>query len=311
MKKVLAAVLTLCLCVNISFAFDPYADEEIEKKSYKKLYYGIALTLLGGFLAYDGFSQEEVDVSKPNVEYATVLHSEWSQNEGGGFNYTLRSGWSPYEYSPEGVPSTSIGIEENVLYNNGNVDLRNVTIEVRYKHANDIVIVDEYPETHLYNGTATSDGYHIATYYTDNQNPSAGGKTECIGIDLKKGQTLTWEDVWEYTTIVTSPPDGNPRETDKTKPNPEGLNLGENALNLMDIRVVLNKDKQYKPIYEKRNKSDIEGVCGIMVGIVGIYFIIDHFLDMHKFNVYAKRHNLNLKIATAPSEYKLMIQKRI
>ena len=49
-KKILSVLLTLCLFVNVSFAFDPYADEEVEKKSYKKLYYGIALTLLGGFL---------------------------------------------------------------------------------------------------------------------------------------------------------------------------------------------------------------------------------------------------------------------
>ena len=37
MKKVLSVVLTLCLFANVSFAaFDPYADEEVEKKSYKK-----------------------------------------------------------------------------------------------------------------------------------------------------------------------------------------------------------------------------------------------------------------------------------
>ena len=79
----------------------------------------------------------------------------------------------------------------------------------------------------------------------------------------------------------------------------------------MDIRVKLNKNKQYKPIYETRHKSDIEGVAGILIGITGIYFIVDHFLDMHKFNAYAKRHNLNLKVATASNEYKLMLQKRI
>lgn len=311
MKKLLVALITICLCVNVSFAFDPYADEEVEKKSYKKLYYGIALTLLGGFLAYDGFSQEEIDVSKPNVEYTTVLHSEWNQNEGVGFKYTLRSGWSPYKYSPAGVPNVPIGIEDNIIYNNGNVDLYNVTIEVRYKHAHNIVIVDEYPETHPYNGKATSDGYHVATYYTNNESPSDVGKTECININLKKGQSLTWEDVWQYTTSQSNSPNGSNREINEAEENPDGLNLGVNALNLMDVRVVLKKDKQYKPIYEKRNKSDVEGVCGIMVGIVGIYFIVDHFLDMHKFNVYAKKHNLNLKIATAPSEYKLMIQKRI
>ena len=41
LKKLLTVFITLCLCVNVSFAFDPYADEEVEKKSYKKLYYGI------------------------------------------------------------------------------------------------------------------------------------------------------------------------------------------------------------------------------------------------------------------------------
>lgn len=309
MKKVLAAVLTLCLCVNISFAFDPYADEEIEKKSYKKLYYGIALTLLGGFLAYDGFSQEEVDVSKPSVEYATVLHSEWSQYPIGDNKYFsektygIKSGYSDFDYVYYG---NKYSVEQNILYNNGNVDLENITIEVRYRYGNEgknAVIEDDGWRNK--NGIQTSDNYHVATI------DDGISRTEYINFSLKKGENIKWSDVWGYCSTYASQPNGRERGEDSSGENLTGLNLGENALNLMDVRVVMKKNQQYKPIYEKRNKSDIEGVCGIMVGIVGIYFIIDHFLDMHKFNVYAKRHNLNLKIATAPSEYKLMIQKRI
>ena len=296
MKKFFSIILALCLVANISFAFDPYADEEVEKKSYKKLYYGIALTLLGGFLVYDGFSKVEVDVSKPSVDYTTVLHSEWSQNEHSEHQYTLRSGYSPYQYSPEGSKKD---IEPNILYNNGNVDLNNIVIEVRYKNQSGY-ITDEYPDEHLNNGAATSDGYHVAQYSETYE-----------GISLAKGKSITWQDVWEYRTDDTSPPLGTQRDPDETKDNPNGLLLGKKALSLMDIRVKLKKNQQYKPIYEKRNKCDAEGVAGILVGITGIYFIVDHFLDMHKFNAYAKKHHLNLKVATASNGYKLMLQKRI
>lgn len=331
MKKFFSILITLCLCISVSFAeFDPYADEEPEGKPTKKLIYGIALTLIGGVLTYDGFSQVEEDFSKPSVDYATVLHSEWDQNVGGGANYTLRSGISPYPYTPDG---TKINIERNILYNNGNVDLYNVTIEVRYKYGvgggstSGQVIIDNNVSEHPYNGTATSDGYHVATYYsaydigtrssptasiTGTEDPATGAtKTECTNINLKKGEAYTWEDLWKYSSANTSPPNNNQRTIDDDDDNPKGLNLGENALDLMDVRVVLNKNSQYKPLIRKRNKSDIEGVCGILMCAAGIYFIIDYFVDMHKFNVYAKKHQLNMKIATAPNEYKLLLQKRI
>lgn len=285
MKKVLSILLTLCLFVNVSFAFDPYADEEIEKKSYKKLYYGIALTLIGGFLAYDGFSKEEVDVSKPSVDCTTVLHSEWNQNEGGLPVYTLSSGYSDYSYIPEGW-TDPISIEQNVIYNNGNVDLKNITIEIRYK--------DMAKEIADYHEALIVDNQSIKTF------------------DLAKGESKTWYDIWEYSTADPdnpSPPVGTQRDKDPAKD--IGLYLGKDAYTLMDIRVVLKKNKQYKPIYETRHKSDLEGVAGIMVGLAGIYFLVDHFVDMHKFNNYAKRHHLNLKLATASNEYKLMLQKRI
>lgn len=303
MNKILSVLLMLCFFVNVSFAFDPYADEEVEKKSYKKLYYGIVLTLVGGFLAYDGFSTEEVDISKPGVDYTTVLHSEWVQN-GSNFNYAIRSGYtqnSEYvqgDYTKYEIDGNVYTVEPNVIYNTGNVDLKDLTIEVRYKYDSGDVIGP--------NGEHLKDGnYHTASVLGT------------IG-ELKKGQKLTWQDVWEYTTESTSSPNRNQRNpytkdeegkviNDGTK----GLNLGKDALSLMDIRVKLNKKQQYKPIYEKKHKSEIEGVAGIVVGLVGIYFIVDHFIDMHKFNTYAKKHDLNFKITTASNEYKLMLQKRI
>ena len=214
------------------------------------------------------------------------------------------------------------------------MDLYNITIEVRYKYGvgggkpEDSIIIDTKPETHPYNGTVTSEeGYHIATYYsaydigtrtppkgsiTGNENPAEGAvKTECTNISIGKGESIKWQDLWKYTTAGTSPPSAKDREVDDDKENPSGLNLGENALELMDVRVKLEKNINYKPIIRKRNKSDIEGVCGILMCAAGIYFIIDYFVDMHKFNVYAKKHQLNMRIATAPNEYKLLLQKRI
>ena len=313
LNKILSVLFMLCFFINISFAFDSYADDEIEKKSYKKLCYGIVLTLLGGFLAYDGFSTEEVDISKPSVDYTTVLHSEWVQSS--EKKYILRSGYtdnstiSPeavkkWDYTKYEIDGQVYTVEQNILYNNGNVDLTDLTIEVRYKYDSGTIIKDENPGEHSNNGTTTNDGYHVAK------------KDEVYqGKPLKKGASLTWQDVWEYSTAKESPPNRNERqgyieEGEYQNPGTTGLNLGKDGLYLMDIRVKIDK-KNYTPIYEKRHKSEIEGVAGIMVGLAGIYFIVDHFIDMHKFNTYAKKHDLNFKILTASNEYKLMLQKRI
>jgi hypothetical protein len=294
----------LCFFVNISFAFDPYAGEEVETRSYKKLYYGIVLTLLGGFLIYDGFSTEEVDISKPSVDSTTVLHSEWVQDNASG-NYAIRSGYSDNstahtreDYTKYQMDGNVYTIENNILYNNGNVDLKNLTIEVRYKYDSGDIIGPN--GEHL-----KTEGYHTASF---------SGEI----AELKKGESLTWHDVWKYTTEATSPPNNDERKPytedeqgEVINPGTAGLNLGKNGLSLMDIRVTLNKNRQYRPIYKKKHKSEIEGVAGIVLGLAGIYFIIDHFIDMHKFNAYAKKHDLNFKIATASNEYKLMLQKRI
>ncbi len=391
MKKFVSILLTLCFCANISFAFDPYADEEIEKKSYKKLYYGIALTLLGGFLAYDGFSLEKVDVSKPSVDYLTVSHSEWIQNPGGGFSYQLRSGislnndtgvtyftdegknkitdYSIYEIKKVEADETSrydpkdydqYTVEQNILYNNGNVDLRDLTIEVRYKFDDGYIgITDDKVVVHtdkngyysyedeegVHSGYVKDQSYHTAginykeNFVVDVEYDNATSKEKPIIMkdddpriitytytdeksklkELKKGDSITWRDIWEYSTIQTDAPAGKQRsahfydEGDETSYNDgtTGLNLGKDSTVLMEVRVKLEKNKQYTPIYETRHKSDLEGVAGIFVGVAGIYFIIDHFFDMRKFNAYAKRHSLNLRVATASNQYKLMLQKRI
>ncbi|MCR4662842.1 MAG: hypothetical protein K5622_03010 [Endomicrobiaceae bacterium] len=324
MKKILSVILMLSLFVNVSFAFDPYADEEVEKKSYKKLYYGIVLTLLGGFLAYDGFSTEEVDVSKPDVDTITVSHSEWVQYTSGGENvYLLRSGYTnnktaqdTQDYTKYKIDDQIYTVEPNLIYNNGNVDLHNVTIEVRYKYADGTYIGSD--GSHI-----TVEGYHVAeTKSSQGTSGEPVGNVKYENLTLKKGESLQWQDIWEYSTTYTSAPNKDIREAYYDPDNSggqdlakndgtAGLNLGKDSPVLMDVRVKLNKNQQYTPIYEKRHKSDIEGVAGLLVGITGIYFIVDHFLDMHKFNAYAKKHNLNLKIATASNEYKLMLQKRI
>ena len=417
MKKILSVLLTLCLFVNVSFAFDPYADEEVEKKSYKKLYYGIFLTLLGGFLAYDGFSDEEVDVSKPRVDYLTVSHSEWVQLGQGSSIYQFRSGislnnvssdskavdYTIYEIkndkAPEGYdPNTDkyynkdyfdrYSVEPNILCNTGNVDLKNIRIEVRYRYR-DGTYVGKNGEHITYEGYyintegervyVENQGYHIAgikgikegeevegaviDYYDENGQPvyisekDERAKTytyedeKCSELEeLKKGESITWQDVWGATTTLSSPPNGEERlsyynsfinENDGNKDGEsEGNNDGEGEGNegnegndsalyrdgteglhsgngskgspvVMEVRVKLEKNKNYTPIYEKRHKSDLEGVAGIFVGLTGIYFIVDHFVDLHKFNVYAKKHDLNLRFAAVPNGYKLMLQKRI
>jgi len=277
LKKITTVILTLCLFVNISFAFDPYADEDIEKKSNSKLYYGIILTLVGGFLVYDGFSKEKVDISKPMVDYMTVVHAEWTQNELGtdDYQYTIRSGTTSFQGTPSGYSSAYPTVDQNIVYNNGNVDLYNVKVTVRY----------------LY-----KDGSAISDY-----------RTVTTVVNLKKGEKFNWYDTYQYEAAAADVPWGNQRNADPEST--EGLYTGEQALNLVDIKIDLSQS--YTAIYEKRNKSDIEGVAGICVGLTGIYFIVDHFLDMHKFNQYMKKNDLNFRLAKAPDEYKLLLQKRL
>lgn len=269
MKKITAIILILCLFVNVSFAFDPYAGDEIEEKSNAKLYYGIILTLVGGFLVYDGFSKEKVDVSKPIVDYVTVIHAEWTQNASGSeYLYTLRSGTTESTYTPQ--------VDRNIVYNNGNVDLYGVKVYVRY----------------LYNdGSATEEKYHQVT--------------DQVVVNIKKGESFTWTDLYQYGTSGTPAPYGTERNPDSSV----GLYTGESALSLIDVKIDLSQS--YVPIYEKKNKSDIEGVAGICVGLAGIYFIVDYFLDMHNFNQYMKRNDLNIRLAKATDEYKLLFQKRL
>lgn len=272
MKKITTLFLILCFSANISLAFDPYADEEIEKKSNTKLYYGIILTLVGGFLAYDGFSQEKVDISKPKVDYETVIHAEWYQN-GTAFNYEIRSGNSKYS-TPE--------IQQNIIYNTGNVDLTNVTIEIAYLNRAGEIVKD-----------AGDPDYH----------------TVVNAVDIKKGESLTWQDIYYYTTTLTNPPGWTEQRGDWGTGEGAGIYTGESATEYMDIKIDLSNS--YTPIYEKRNKSDIEGVSGIVIGIAGIYLIVDHFVDMHKFDQYMKRNNLDVKLAKATNEYKILFQKRL
>ena len=287
MKKILTTFLFVCFVVNISFAFDPYADDEPEKRSKTKLYCGIAMALIGGFLAYDGFSQEEVDISKPSVDYGGSINAMWIQNEDGASinKYSLYTGSGTPKDSGGGSLSGSVPNEQNIIYNTGNVDLTNVKVYVRYRYTNGNVIYDDslkHGETPV---KQDSDGYFLAL-------DSPGSTTLAVNGNNK------WDDKTTYDTGETTPPlygaDGE-------------VHYGENALKLVNVKVTYD----YKKKYRKQNKSDIEGVAGLMVATAGIYFIVDYFMDLHKFNMYMKRKDMKIRLANAPNEYKLVFQKRL
>ncbi len=292
MKKILTVICCLCLFVNISFAFDPYADEEQETRSKSKLYWGIFMTLVGGFLAYDGFSQEEVDISKPSVDYGGTIHASWAQSDVFSTAYTLRSGIK----FAGGNTEISDDFQQNVLYNNGNVDLKNITIYVRYRYSNgEYVTQKDYP------------GRDPDYYFRDDPNTHIetidGGyivaKNQITGESLKIGEGKEWSDWVCYGTAGSDAP--GQLDTSRTD------YYQENALAIIDVKVVYD----YKHKYKKQNKSDIEGVAGLMVATAGIYFIVDYFMDLHKFNQYMKRNDINIRLANAPNEYKLLFQKRL
>jgi len=274
----------MCLCVNAAFAFDPYADEELEKKSPAKLIYGIAMTLAGAFLAYDGFSQVETDLSRPSVDYITVSHAEWNQSIKDAqekYVYTLKSGYS-------GWPTPTI--DQNVVYNSGNVDLTNVKIEVRYFHVNqEPIIVLIPPRT----GDQTTDAYGYRTVKT---------------VDLAKGESITWTDTFAYYAAGTEMPGGTERESSATDET-GGLYRGEKTLEIMQIRI--NLTDCYTRMLGKKNKSDFEGVSGLVIAGAGIYLIADYFVGLKKFDRYMKKNDVNVRFASYPNEYRLMLQKRL
>lgn len=307
MKKLITLTVSLLFLTNIIFAYNKYDYDDLkEEKSYKKLYYGLALAVVGGFLIYDGFSKVETDISKPSVDYTSVLHYEWHQ---GDTKYTLRSGsGDPYYNNKE-----SYSVIPNAVYNNGNVDLYNVNVEVRYycKDAGSSfeiytpVKYDEYDGKSLVGGHETSDYYH--TVSVEN-------------VSVEKNKFFEWTDVYEYTATGTNPPKGKDRNDVETSGDPEGVYLGENALadnaeqnksGAMEVRIKLKPWENYKPIYEKKNKSDLEGVAGILLAAAGLYFLLDYAFEFTKFNRYMKNNDMDFRLASRPSEYKLLLEKRI
>ena len=264
MRKILTLTVSLLFLTNIIFAaYSKYDYDDLkEKKSHKKLYYGLALTLVGGFLMFDGFSKVEEDISKPSVDYTSVLHYEWVQGDTqyGSTTYTLKSGTGDPYY----VDGQSYSVIPNAVYNNGNVDLYNVNVEVRY-----------------YIKDTGSGGYEIDAPLKDG-NSLVGGKqttdyyhtVSVRNVSLEKNKFFEWTDVWTYTTTKTNPPKGDDRKDVEITSKTEGVYLGENALakkgienesGAMEIRVNLKPHENYKPIYTKKNKSDLEGVAGILL----------------------------------------------
>ncbi len=289
MKKILTTFLCLCFVVNISFAFDPYADDEPERKSKIKLYCGIAMTLIGGFLAYDGFSQEEVDISKPSVDYGGSINAMWIQNESGSSSdinkYSLYTGTGTPKSSGGGTIHGAQKNDPNLIYNTGNVNLTNVKVYVRYRYTNGNVIFDDSLKHGDTPVKQDSEGYFLALDSPGSNTLAINGRSE-------------WDDKTTYDTGGTTPPlygtDGE-------------VHYNENALKLVNVKVTYD----YKKKYKKQNKSDIEGVAGLMVATAGIYFIVDYFMDLHKFNMYMKRKDMKIRLANTPNEYKLVFQKRL
>jgi len=286
LKKIISLFLVICLSANIAFAFDPYAgtEEEADKKSPIQLIYGIVLTLTGAFLTYDGFSKVEYDVSKPSVDYLTVIHGEWNQLGAGEaqFEYTISSGTTTWLAT---APANTI--INNAVYNKGNVDLTNVKIEVRYFKSDNTPVVVESGE-----------------YATDDN----GYRTIKI-VSIAKNEYETWQDIFKYIAASAQmPAEGKPRTPDAVD-SEHGLYLGEDTLKIMQVRIDLSGC--YTKIYEKRNKSDLEGVAGIVIAGAGIYFLADYFIGLKKFDRYMKQNQMNIMLASCPSEYKLLFQKRI
>jgi putative Mn2+ efflux pump MntP len=265
--KIIAISLTILLLISImpvkSFAYGNVDYQNFsEYKSKYRILYGLILLGLGGALAYDGFRNVEIDISKPELKFNA--QSRWHTS-------SINSGFRDLE---------SIG----TITNTGNVALRQITFEVRYRSLSP----NRYYPSEGYNNTPIGE-------------PVRFNNTSSILYVSEIGQTDSWEhhNTWNYMEA-----DNNPLGELEDKWYPETYPHHE-IVEILNIRY--SYDKKYKKVMN----SVYEGIAGVLLAGAGIYLLVDYIIGLKKFDYYMKNHDLNFYVQNDYEEFQFMLSKRI
>ncbi|MCL2484434.1 MAG: hypothetical protein FWF00_00030 [Endomicrobia bacterium] len=275
-KKITAVLLFACLLnINIAIvlptpihAYGGVSYEDIgEYKSKLRILYGLLLIVGGGALAYDGFRTVKVDISKPAIDFNYgIPNGRWQNTPG-------QVGWVTLE---------SRGTIQNI----GNVTLRNIGFEVRYR----------------------STGYQSGFYYPA---PDYRGNPDGVPVvftDMQYGlnssvvgQTNEWTNTITYLKSVAAFNDPLGEQNywyPDTNPDIELVEI---------VNIKYTWDKKYK---EEMNNV-YEGIAGALILGAGVYLIVDYIISLKKFDYYMKKHGMDIYVENYYDEFRLKMSKRI
>jgi hypothetical protein len=284
MKKFLSIILIAALSLNLfagsAFAYGKQVTPEYSPvKSKTRVWLGAILMIAGGFLAYDGFSKV-----RSNVTDASFMLS------GDNIFGNGKTGFGSYfTHDPEATVYKlySAGMIRNI----GNVDLRNVRIEVRYK---------------LWEGGSGGSGAD-AGYYP----PDGGNYASPEGFNLAKLHDNDWDNTIDYSTIGSTIPRG-PEDIEDAVYNEYtgkvGSTFTDNTLNgMLQVTVTADYDKKYKD----KTKNPFQGYTGIALLLTGGYLIVDYIISTRKLKYYMQKHDMNLNFARTSDQVSVLLSKRI
>jgi uncharacterized membrane protein len=261
---------------NAAFAYGSRDYEEFaEYKSKYRILWGILMIVGGGFLSYDGFRNIKIDISNPSIDTSN-LKAKWYDSFGGG---------SP---DPDRPLSYNL-VSEGTVRNSGNVDLKSVYFEVRYKCQSDYA-----PETAYNPNTGRKDIVAGEGVIFD--------KTHTALTNLQISETDSWSNSYSYPTGGTNPPIGS--HHDVWYPDPS---TDPNTHLVEVVNVKLEWDKKYK----KEMNNVYEGIAGVLLAGGGIYLLVDYIVGLKRFDYYTRKHNMKIYVANNYDEFKLMVSKRI
>jgi hypothetical protein len=251
---------------NSAFAYGAAnMDDFSTYKSKYRILYGIILIVGGGFLAYDGFRNVDIDISKPG--YEITAKSRWYTNSQNQFVFA----------------------SEGTIQNTGNVTLKQIAFDVRYK----------------------SENWRSRYYYPDQ------GMQYIKGIsDTPTGLPVRFNETSDI--LYTS----NPNQIDNWKNTSDGYFSSEAGGNPpypyndkgnwhTDAVEIINVSYSYDKKYKTEMNNVYEGVAGVLLAGAGIYLLVDYLVGLKKFDYYMKQNNMNVYVANNYEEFKLMVQKRI
>ncbi|MCL2388826.1 MAG: hypothetical protein FWC85_00400 [Elusimicrobia bacterium] len=294
MKKIITAVLLVSLNFNLAFAAvptpattnwgRPVTPEFSPARPRSRIWIGVGLMLLGGFLAIDGFSQVNRDVT--DASFVLSGFDIFSLGEVGFGAY-----WVDRSDLPTPVYHlVSAGNIRNV----GNTDIRNMTIHISYR---------------LYGGAQVPwapGGYFPGGTATVTQNGN-------VITNLNIADRAVWENTANMPTGSHFPNGpGSNEDGNNAVFNQWAGNVGETfsdrtADGLLQIRIT----GEYDRVFRRRTKNAFQGYTGVALALTGGYLILDYIVSLRRIERYMQRHHLDFRFAQSNGKIGAVLSKRI